>query len=115
MKDDGFLQNEESQMTRNKFTTDQVVRILQEAEAGDKTVTQICREKGITKNTFYNWKAKFGGMDVAESRRLKELERENARVKNLLAERDLEVAVLKELASNNLSGRPPGTREAHPA
>jgi putative transposase len=88
-------------MTKNKFTTDQVVRILQEAEAGEKTVTEICREKGITKNTFYAWKAKFGGMDVSESRRLKELERENARLKRLLAERDLEVDILKELASKN--------------
>ncbi len=68
-------------MTKNKFTPEQAVRILQEAEVGDKTVTQICREKGITKNTFYAWKAKYGGMDVAESKRLKELERENARLK----------------------------------
>jgi putative transposase len=88
-------------MTKNKYTTDQVVRILQEAEVGDKTVTEICREKGITKNTFYAWKAKYGGMDVSESKRLRELERENARLKRLLAERDLEVDVLKELASKN--------------
>jgi putative transposase len=88
-------------MTKNKFTTDQVVRILHEAEAGEKTVTEICREKGITKNTFYAWKAKFGGMDLSESKRLKELERENARLKRLLAERDLEVDILKELASKN--------------
>lgn len=89
-------------MTRNKFTTDQVVRILQEAEAGSKPVTELCREKGITKNTFYAWKAKFGGMDLSESRRLKELERENARLKRLLAESHLEVDILKELASKNL-------------
>lgn len=88
-------------MTKNKFTPDQVVRILAEAEAGDKTVTQLCRDKGITKNTFYAWKAKFGGMEVGEARRLKELERENARLKRLLAERDLEVDILKELASKN--------------
>ena len=88
-------------MTKNKFTPEQVVRILQEAEAGEKTVTQICREKGVTKNTFYAWKAKYAGMDVTESKRLKELERENARLKKLLAERDLEVDILKELASKN--------------
>lgn len=89
-------------MTKNRFTTDQVVRILQEADSGDKTVVQICRERGITKNTFYAWKAKFGGMDLSESKRLKELERENARLKKLLAERDLEVDILKEVASKNL-------------
>ena len=89
-------------MTRNKFTTDQVVRILQEAETGSKSVTELCREKGITKNTFYAWKAKFGGMDLSESKRLKELERENARLKRLLAETHLEVDILKELASKNL-------------
>lgn len=89
-------------MTKNRFTTDQVVRILQEAESGGKTVVQICRERGITKNTFYAWKSKFGGMDLSESKRLKELERENARLKKLLAERDLEVDILKEVASKNL-------------
>jgi putative transposase len=88
-------------MTKNKFSAEQVVRLLQEAEAGDRTITDICREKGITKNTFYAWKAKYAGMDVGESRRLKELERENARLKKLLAERDLEVDILKELASKN--------------
>ena len=89
-------------MTKNKFTTDQVVRILQEAETGSKTVTELCREKGITKNTFYAWKAKFGGMDLSESKRLRELERENARLKRLLAESHLEVDILKEIASKNL-------------
>lgn len=89
-------------MTKNKFTTDQVVRILQEAESGSKTVTELCREKGITKNTFYAWKAKFGGIDQSEAKRLKELERENARLKRLLAESHLEVDILKELASKNL-------------
>lgn len=89
-------------MTKNKFTTDQVVRILQEAESGSKTVTELCREKGITKNTFYAWKAKFGSIDQSEAKRLKELERENARLKRLLAESHLEVDILKELASKNL-------------
>ena len=74
------------------------------AERGEKTVTDLCREKGITKNTFYAWKQKYGGMNVQESRRLKELERENSRLKKLLAERDLEVDVLKEIASKNSWG-----------
>lgn len=88
-------------MTKNKFTAEQVVRLLQEAESGEKSVIDICRERGITKNTFYAWKKRYGGMEAADARRLKELERENARLKKLLAERDLEVDVLKELASKN--------------
>jgi putative transposase len=63
-------------MTKNKFSAGQVVRILKEADTGEKTVTNICRERGITKNTFYAWKKMFGGMEAAETRRLRELERE---------------------------------------
>ena len=88
-------------MTKDKFTPEQVVRMLREADTGEKTVTDICREKGITKNTFYAWKKKYGGMEAGETRRLKELERENSRLKKLLAERDLEVDVLKEIAKKN--------------
>lgn len=95
-------------MTKNKFSTEQVVRILQEGEAGTKTVTEICRERGITKNTFYAWKKKYGGMDGQDARRLKDLERENARLKRLLAERDLEVDILKEVAQKNFPGLLPG-------
>lgn len=91
-------------MTKNRFTDEQVVRMLQEAEVGAKTVVDICRERGITKNTFYAWKKKYGGMNVEESRRLRELERENARLKRLLAERDLEIDVMKELAAKNSWG-----------
>lgn len=97
-------------MTKNKFTAEQVIRILQEAESGRSTVTDICRDKGITKNTFYAWKKKYSGMDAQESRRLRELERENSRLKRLLAERDLEVDVLKELASKNSWGPLPGAQ-----
>ncbi len=89
-------------MTKNRFSDEQVVRILQEAEVGEKTVTDICRDRGITKNTFYAWKKKYGGMNVEESRRLRE--RENARLKRILAERDLEIDVMKELASKNSWG-----------
>lgn len=100
-------------MTKNKFSAEQVVRLLKEAESGERTVTDICRDRGITKNTFYAWKKKFGGMEAAETRRLRDLERENSRLKKLLAERDLEVDVLKELASKNSwmplpNGRGPG-------
>ena len=97
-------------MTKNKFTAEQVVRILQEAESGQRTITDICRDRGITKNTFYAWKKKYSGMDVQDSRRLRELERENARLKRLLAERDLEVDVLKEVAAKNSWGPLPGAQ-----
>lgn len=97
-------------MTRNRFTEEQVVRILQEAEAGDKTVTQICREHGVTKNTFYIWRKKYRGMSLAETKRVRELERECSRLKRLLAESALEIDALKELASKNSWGPLPGAR-----
>lgn len=97
-------------MTKNKYTEEQVVRLLQEAETGSKTITDLCREKGITKNTFYAWKTKYGGMTGEEAKRLRELERENARLKKLLAERDLEVDAMKELVSKNSWGPLPGAR-----
>jgi putative transposase len=97
-------------LTKNKFTEEQVVRLLQEAESGAKSVTDLCREYKITKNTFYVWKKKYGGMSTQEARRLKELERENARLKKLLAERDLEIDAMKELASKNSWGPLPGAR-----
>lgn len=97
-------------MTKNKFTEEQVVKLLQEAESGTKTIIDLCREKGITKNTFYAWKQKYAGMTGEEARRLRELERENARLKKLLAERDLEIDAMKELASKNSWGPLPGAR-----
>lgn len=97
-------------MTKNKFTEEQVVRLLEEAESGVKTITDICRERGITKNTFYAWKKKYGGLSVEETRRLRELERENARLKRLLAESHLEIDAMKELASKNSWGPLPGAR-----
>ncbi len=78
-----------------------MVRILQEADAGEKKLTQLCLEKGTTKNTFFVWKAKYGGIVFTESKRIKELEREDARLKKLLAERDLDVDILKELVAKN--------------
>lgn len=96
-------------MTKNRFTEEQVVAVLKEAETG-KTVVQICRERGITKNTFYKWRKRYGGMETSDVRRLRELERENSRLKRLLAERDLELDAMKELASKNSWGPLPGAR-----
>ena len=83
-------------MKSNQFTAEQIVKLVQLAEQGDKSISQICREAGITNNTFYRWRRKYADLSVAEAERLKELERENARLKRLLAERDLEIDALKE-------------------
>jgi putative transposase len=83
------------------MTDEQIVGILQEAERGEKKVADLCREKGISANTFYVWKRKFGALQTSDVKRLRELERENARLKRLLAERDLDIDILREVASKN--------------
>lgn len=88
-------------MKKSQFSDEQIVRILQQAERGQKPISALCKEHGIAENTFYRWRRKFGGLDVPEARRLKELEAENARLKRLLAERDLEVDVMKQVLAKN--------------
>ena len=88
-------------MKAGQMSDEQIVAILQEAEKGDKTLVALCKEKGISENTFYAWRKKFGGMQTPDVKRLRELEKENARLKRLLAERDLDIDILKELASKN--------------
>ena len=88
-------------MKANAFTEEQMVGILREAEKGEESIGQICRRHGISDVTFFRWRRKFGGLEMPEMRRLKELEKENARLKRLLAERDLEVDVVRELLSKN--------------
>ena len=83
-------------MKRNRFTEEQIIGILKEQEAGAKG-TDLCRKHGISNATFYKWKAKYGGLDVSEARRLRALEDENAKLKKLLAESMLNEAALKEL------------------
>jgi putative transposase len=85
-------------MKRSKFTEEQIIGILREQEAGAKTA-DLCRRHGISSATFYAWKAKFGGMEVSDAKRLKALEEENARLKRLLAESLLDQAALKDLLS----------------
>jgi putative transposase len=88
-------------MRAGQFTDEQIVAVLQEAAKGDKPIVEICREKGISEATFYTWRRRFGGMQVKEAQRLRELEKENTRLKRLLAERDLEIDCLKEINSKN--------------
>ena len=83
-------------MKRARFTEEQIIGVLREHEAGAKTV-DLARKHGVTEATLYNWKAKYGGMDVSEAKRLKQLEEENARLKKLLADQMLDAAALREL------------------
>jgi len=81
-------------MKRTRFTEEQIVKILRLQENGLK-VTEICRQNGISEQTFYRWKSKYGGMSVSEVKRLKELEAENSRLKQLIGEKELDILALK--------------------
>ena len=83
-------------MKRKRYSEEQIISILKEHQAGAKVV-DLSRRHGISDQTFYRWKSKYGGMEVSEAKRLRDLEQENSRLKRLLAEAELDKAALKEL------------------
>jgi putative transposase len=101
-------------MKRARFTEEQIIGVLKEHEAGAKTA-DLARRHGVSEATLYNWKAKYGGMDASEAKRLKQLEDENAKLKKLLAEQMLDAAALRELLAKNGRARRQARRCRAPA
>ena len=85
-------------MKASRFSEEQIIAILKDQEAGVPTA-EVCRRHGVSSATFYKWKAKFGGLEVSEAKRLRQLEDENAKLKRLLAEAMLDNAMLKEITA----------------
>jgi putative transposase len=88
-------------MKKSRYGAEKIVQILREAEAGDSSIGDVCRRHGVSEAAFYRWRKDFGAMKVPEVRRLRDLEQENARLKRLVAERDLEIDAMKEVLSKN--------------
>ena len=91
-------------MKKARHTPEQIIRMLRQAEAklsAGSTVPQVAKDLGISEATFHRWKARYSGMSSQEARRLKELEKENARLKKLLAEKELDIDMLKEVSRGN--------------
>ena len=85
-------------MKKSRFTEEQIIAALKEHERGG-TTTEICRRLGVSSQTFYRWKAKYGGMEVSQARRLREVEDENRRLKHIVAEQALDIRALKDVVS----------------
>jgi len=87
-------------MKKSRFSEEQIIKVLQEVEAG-LPIQDVCRKHGISDQTYYNWKAKYGGMTVSEAKRLRALEEENRKLKQIVADLTLDNMALKEIASKN--------------
>ena len=87
-------------MRGKRFTEEQIIGILKEAEGG-LPVSEVIRKHGIAEGSFYRWKAKFGGMEIGDARRLKQIEEENRRLKRIVADQALDIQMLKDIASKN--------------
>lgn len=87
-------------MKRSRFTEEQIIGVLKEHQAG-LSAAELCRKHGISDASFYNWRSKYGGMEVSEAKRLKQLEDENAKLKRLLAESVMDVSTLREMLGKN--------------
>ena len=88
-------------MKGKRYSEEQIVGILAEVDKGEKPVSEICRSHGVSDQSYYRWRKKYGGMDTADVRRLKGLEKENSHLKRMLAERDLEIDAMKAVLSKN--------------
>ncbi len=84
-------------MKTRAWSEEQIIRLLQLAEKGDTTIADVCRAQSVAENTFYKWRHKYGGLQVNEAKRLRDLEQENQRLKHLLADAMLDNAILKEV------------------
>ena len=93
-------------MRKSRFTEEQIVAILKESEAGAST-QELCRRHGISTNTFYNWRKKYGGLDVSEAKRLKQLEDENNKLKRIVADQQLDIVALKDVLGKSGEPREP--------
>ncbi len=88
-------------MRKKRFSEHQIIKVLKQVEGG-RTVTDVCREQGISQGTYYNWKAKYGGMEASDIKRLKDLESENRKLKQMYANLSLEHEVLKDIIEKKL-------------
>jgi putative transposase len=88
-------------MKQGRFSEEQIVAILKEAEAGGTKIAELCRRHGVSDATFYNWRSKYGGLEVSELRRLRQLEDENRRLKSIVADQALDIRALKDVLAKN--------------
>jgi putative transposase len=88
-------------MKGRRFSEGRIMGILKEADCETSTIGELCRKHGVSEQTFYRWRRKYGGVSVSEARGLRDLKKENSRLKGLLAERDVEIDLMKELLSKN--------------